>query len=356
MAGKYQRKNPNLNARQLKTFSEALLLIHAPLDLPSVPGAAIAALDKLLQGDCYAYNEFHTDRVVTISAPDQLDEKTSSAFEFYIGEHPSVKHVAATNMDEAIRLSDVATTREWRATNLYNHVFRIASLKYQLGCIFPITQTSQAAFSINRISCDFSVEQRDLMTLLTPHFAQAWARANAVSQRDSALACVAVAEVDRFCRILFATEKAAALIARYRTPASLSPRQLPEPYRGWLLRNIQKAQEFESFTPLLLEAGGHQLTVRLAASTGQDGYQLHFEEKTVVTAAQVADHLGLTPRQGEVLYWIAEGKSNEEIGLILGAKVRTIAKHVEQIFVRIGVENRATAARLWHDSAAILRA
>jgi DNA-binding CsgD family transcriptional regulator len=75
-----------------------------------------------------------------------------------------------------------------------------------------------------------------------------------------------------------------------------------------------------------------------------------------VTAAQVAGRLGLTPRQGDVLYWIAEGKSNEEIGLILGAKVRTIAKHVEQIFTRIGVENRSSATRLWHDCAAGLQA
>jgi DNA-binding CsgD family transcriptional regulator len=356
MAVKKRQKIPNLNAWQLKTFSEALLLIHSPLDLPSIPGAAVAALDKLLPGDCYAYNEFHPDRVVTIAAPDQLDEKISSAFEFYIGEHPTVKHVAATNMDKALRISDVSTLREWRSTNLYNHVFRIADLNYQLGCIFPIAETSQAAFSINRMARDFTAEQRDLMTLLSPHFAQAWVRANAVSQWNSVLASLAVAEVDRSGRILFATEKAAAFIARYRTPASLSPQQLPEPYRGWLLQNIHEALVFEPFTPLLLEAGGRQLTVRLATSPGLGGYQLHFEEKPIVTAAQVAERLGLTPRQGEVLFWIAEGKSNEEIALILDAKVRTVAKHVEQIFVRIGVENRSSATRLWHECATSLRA
>jgi DNA-binding CsgD family transcriptional regulator len=84
-------------------------------------------------------------------------------------------------------------------------------------------------------------------------------------------------------------------------------------------------------------------------------YQLHFEEKTLVMEAEVATALGLTPRQGEVLFWIAKGKSNEEIGLIIGAKVRTVAKHAEQIFARIGVENRASAARLWHDYVAGLQ-
>jgi DNA-binding CsgD family transcriptional regulator len=54
--------------------------------------------------------------------------------------------------------------------------------------------------------------------------------------------------------------------------------------------------------------------------------------------------LDLTPREAEVLLWISRGKSNHEIGVILGAKTGTICKHVEHIFSKLNVENRTSAA------------
>jgi len=54
--------------------------------------------------------------------------------------------------------------------------------------------------------------------------------------------------------------------------------------------------------------------------------------------------LKLTPREAEVLLWISEGKSNQDIGVILGASTGTICKHVEHIFSKLSVENRTAAA------------
>jgi DNA-binding response OmpR family regulator/DNA-binding CsgD family transcriptional regulator len=54
--------------------------------------------------------------------------------------------------------------------------------------------------------------------------------------------------------------------------------------------------------------------------------------------------LGLTPRQAEVLYWIAQGKTNAEIAIILGTSPRTVEKHVEQLLERLQVENRVAAS------------
>ena len=52
----------------------------------------------------------------------------------------------------------------------------------------------------------------------------------------------------------------------------------------------------------------------------------------------------LTPREAEVLFWISQGKSNHDIGVILGAKTGTVCKHVEHIFSKLNVENRTSAA------------
>jgi DNA-binding CsgD family transcriptional regulator len=59
---------------------------------------------------------------------------------------------------------------------------------------------------------------------------------------------------------------------------------------------------------------------------------------------QALASLKLTPREAEVLCWISEGKSNQEISLIVGASTGTIRKHVEHILQKLNVENRTTAA------------
>ena len=54
--------------------------------------------------------------------------------------------------------------------------------------------------------------------------------------------------------------------------------------------------------------------------------------------------LGLTLREGEVLSWLSKGKTNRDIAQILGLSPRTIDKHLEQIYAKLGVENRTAAA------------
>ena len=66
-------------------------------------------------------------------------------------------------------------------------------------------------------------------------------------------------------------------------------------------------------------------------------------------AAQADDRLAnasLTPRETEVLSWVAKGKTNRDIAEILGMSPRTVNKHLEHVFEKLGVETRAAAAAL----------
>ena len=54
----------------------------------------------------------------------------------------------------------------------------------------------------------------------------------------------------------------------------------------------------------------------------------------------------LTGREVEVLTWVAKGKTNRDIGEILGMSPRTVNKHLEHIYVKLGVETRTAAAAL----------
>jgi DNA-binding CsgD family transcriptional regulator len=53
---------------------------------------------------------------------------------------------------------------------------------------------------------------------------------------------------------------------------------------------------------------------------------------------------GLTQRESEVLYWVAKGKTNRDIGDILGSSPATVKKHLEHIYEKMGVETRTAAA------------
>lgn len=62
--------------------------------------------------------------------------------------------------------------------------------------------------------------------------------------------------------------------------------------------------------------------------------------------ALLSGRFGLTDREAEVLFWLSQGKSNTDIGSILGLSGRTVSKHLEQVFEKMGVDNRTSAAVL----------
>jgi DNA-binding response OmpR family regulator/DNA-binding CsgD family transcriptional regulator len=84
------------------------------------------------------------------------------------------------------------------------------------------------------------------------------------------------------------------------------------------------------------------LNVRRFTESGRDDLlMLALEEEHAPPGPAALLTLGLTPRQAEVAYWVAQGKTNPEIAIILGASPRTIDKHMERILARLGVENRS---------------
>jgi DNA-binding NarL/FixJ family response regulator len=54
--------------------------------------------------------------------------------------------------------------------------------------------------------------------------------------------------------------------------------------------------------------------------------------------------LGLTAREAEVLFWVAQGKGNSDICTLLDLRLTTVKKHVERILQKLSVENRTSAA------------
>lgn len=78
------------------------------------------------------------------------------------------------------------------------------------------------------------------------------------------------------------------------------------------------------------------------AGPGERLYRLGLSETG--EADRLRSSFGITAREAEVLLWIGRGKTNKDIGEILGLSPRTVNKHLEQIYAKLGVENRASAA------------
>ena len=64
------------------------------------------------------------------------------------------------------------------------------------------------------------------------------------------------------------------------------------------------------------------------------------------TAQVLQDKLPITRRESEVLYWLSYGKTSWEISQILELSPRTVNKHLEQIYKKLGVDNRTSAAAI----------
>ncbi len=96
---------------------------------------------------------------------------------------------------------------------------------------------------------------------------------------------------------------------------------------------------------ILIEVAGRKLELAFLSSTGPDELLFRLTENSTVPEEQrLQEMLALTARESQVLLWISRGKSNREIGEILTISPRTVNKHLEQVFVKLGVENRAAAA------------
>ncbi|WP_431509256.1 response regulator [Variovorax sp. DAIF25] len=98
----------------------------------------------------------------------------------------------------------------------------------------------------------------------------------------------------------------------------------------------------------VVTAAGIRLSVRNlgAAALGETMLLFAVQREGAGGASARLAEAALTPRETEVLSWLAKGKTNRDIGEILGTSPRTVNKHLEHIFEKLGVETRAAAAAL----------
>ncbi|QRM56513.1 response regulator [Sinorhizobium sp. BG8] len=111
----------------------------------------------------------------------------------------------------------------------------------------------------------------------------------------------------------------------------------------WMRQKDRPGVRDASF--VIRQHGQASLHLSFLGAIGSDEYLFRLTAESKLSDDEILrQHFTLTHRESEVLLWIAKGKSNRDIGEILGLSSRTVTKHLEQIYVKLGVENRASAA------------
>jgi len=150
--------------------------------------------------------------------------------------------------------------------------------------------------------------------------------------------------IDRTGRVVWSTPQAAALLERGGT----GPREaaLPAEMVAWIQRLVAAGAAAPRQHRLLI--GGQSLEISYVGSIDPDEILLRLARSVTPAFEEglLRARLALTAREAEVLLWLGRGKTNRDIGEILGLSPRTVNKHLEGIYTKLGVENRAAAAAL----------
>jgi DNA-binding response OmpR family regulator/DNA-binding CsgD family transcriptional regulator len=148
-------------------------------------------------------------------------------------------------------------------------------------------------------------------------------------------------------RVLWYTPQAAKLLSLAFSDFDREDYVLPADIQAWLLQNAAApAGPQASAMNLKDRTLPNGMRLIYIGQIGPDEYLLRLMEGGVDDQTLLKQKLAVTEREAEVLLWIARGKSNRDIAEILELSPRTVNKHLEQIYAKLGVENRTSAAAL----------
>lgn len=144
--------------------------------------------------------------------------------------------------------------------------------------------------------------------------------------------------------LVWQTPKARQLLAEFApTQGDKAPTDLLQ----WIGTAAQARAANQTVLPFSLVVDDRRLVFNLNEQTAEGEWLVSLrEESDRASIDALIPAFGLTQREAEVLYWVTKGKTNRDIGDILGLSPRTVHKHLEHVFAKQGVETRTAAATL----------
>jgi DNA-binding CsgD family transcriptional regulator len=361
-----------LRSQSVKNISAFIHDIYSSRNADAFTSHLVSALSRLVPADAYSYNELNPaqHRAVYKYAPNNFTvvPQGMEILSRFIHQHPHVQYVAATGDGSPHTITDFVSLRQFKKTDLYQEFYRPMRIPYNLAADVCDRDSSGTAVTLgmHRGSRDFCEQDRSVLSFIRPHIRQAFTNAQLVTRLEAQCAALkhameeatlGILTLTSHHTILWGTSRALALMELCAGWNERYPDQLPLAVFDWV-RRIDCAMDSSQKLPtaptsLEIDCGSQRVRLRLLRKDGHRTLVLE-ETGTTVTPERLS-LLGLSKREMEVLAWAAQGKGNEDIGCILGCQLRTVKKHLERIYIKLGVENRTAAAILAIETARMAR-
>lgn len=344
------------SARDLAMLLELVRRMHEAPE--AIARHSVEVVRALIGGECATFSDFDLRTSTAVETLDPglvLPAAAREAFERHMHEHPLITHFARTGDGRAYKASDFVTQSELHRLALYSdYIQPYFHTHYQIAMAIKAHPTRVIGLSLARERRDFSERDRLLLNLLRPHLLHAVRHAEAVSAVATA-PCSGRAEdatrevvvTDERGNIHAATARAHEWMRRYFGQPR-SPSQLPDAICRWLehqLRSRARLEDVAGDSPLVAHDDCNRVVVQYVVRGDVLLLLLHERQKLAVEQLKC---LGLTRREAEILLWVAQVKASATIAAITGSAARTVEKHLEHIYRKLGVENRTAAAAIAH--------
>ncbi len=351
-----------LTNRDTKRLFEFLRDLYAWRDYEGFKQHVVRGLADLVSADLYAYNEISTDRkLVTGYAiwpmKFPLLKDAPEIVGRYQHQHPTVAHYLKTGNGDVTKISDFMTYRQFRRMDLHNEFYRPMGIPYGIGFGITLAQDGLIGIGLHRSGKDYSERDRRILSELHPHIRQAYENAQTVARMRQGTAMfydaldtldVAVVSVSQQSKIRWVTPRANRLLQEYGLVAPRAKNRLhatvSDQMRLWDSQFSSPTNIPSPPQALIIQGVFGRLAIR-PIQEGQERLLILDETRRLPTSVSMVQ-FGLSTRESEILGWVAQGKTNPEISMILGISRRTVQKHLERIYIKLGVENRTAAAAM----------
>ena len=335
--------------------------IHRCRKLEDFPQHVLTELKKLVTCTYALYSEIDgkRHRCIQLLDPPQnfepklegwldrrIHENPQDWWERLMNDHPALTYFKATGDGQALKFSDFLSVNEYHQLALYREALVWSGTEDQLGFCMRIESGLFIGVAFHRGERSFEERERILLNLVRPHVVQTYLHLEELAgyediKRDLQTALrengLGVIVLNDTREVIHATPGAFERLASY-LPVPESAHRLPEKLERWAFRESDR----ETNASFVITRETARLILRSVKQ--ETRLLLLLSEENSAVATEKLAQFKLTPRESETLRWIAEGKTNAEIAIILGISLSTAKQHVERILAKLGVENRTAAA------------
>jgi DNA-binding CsgD family transcriptional regulator len=329
---------------------EVVERVNEAPDLATYARVTCEAVLEMLPSLSVSYNELNpaAGRAYGVVAPDPGPgwfRTYKPILEAHLNENPLVRHYLATGDTRVVAWGDPGVG-PITGTTLDREFYVPNGIYSQAAMVLPAPPGILIGIAVNRGPEGFSQADRDLLSLLRPHLAQAYRSVQVRS--DAGLLGRVLGEhgwgvvlVDGDGRVVRSSLGTAESAARYGLDVAEGTRLAAGP-----LDRIRKIiQGYDPSAPAsasppipVIGPAGSLAAVVVPSTVGPHVVLLRAGSNLAALLAA-----GLTPRQAEVALGLAAGESSRETAQRLGISPATARKHLEAVFSRLGVKHRAAA-------------